>query len=168
MKVSAFLISIAVPIASTIGCSAFFESAGIPPTDLSNLYLGMSRDDAEKILGPPKSESAASMNGFSIEYIFDRGYRPAGDWKVTRSIAYETADVVTFGSYSLSTLEAQKAILRVLYDREGRIVEATEIMLEHCSNRAGEWPREMCEKVQQNLYPSTLPPTLTSRELETH
>ena len=80
--------------------------------------MGMSRDDAEKILGSPESEPTTLENGFSATYVFDRGYMPPDDSKIGRSIAYEAADIVTLGSYSLGTLDDQKALLRVEYDSE--------------------------------------------------
>ena len=161
MKRHATVISVTIFSVLIIGCSAFYESAGIPPTDLSALYVGMSRDDAEKILGLPESESTILDGGFVAQYYFDRGYRPPEDSKFGRSIAYEAADIVTLGSYSLGTITAQKAVLRVEYDGEGRIARATERMREDCSRYGGNWPGEMCGEVQRNLYRSTLPTSLS-------
>lgn len=161
MKRRTSVISLAILTALIIGCSAVYESAGISPTDLSSLHIGMSRDDAEKILGSPESGPTTSENGFSANYVFNRGYRPPTDSKIGRSIAYEAADIVTLGSYSLGTLDDQKALLRVEYDSEWRIMRATEKMRKNCSVHGGNWPGEMCEKVQGNLYPSTLPTRLS-------
>jgi hypothetical protein len=153
--------SIAILAALMIGCSAIYESAGIPPTDLSSLYTGIPRDDAEMILGPPESEPISSEDGFVASYVFDRGYRPPADSRVGRSMAYEAADIVTLGSYSLGTVDAQKSLLRVEYNSSWKIIRATESMRKDCSVHGGNWPGEMCEKVQNNLYPSTLPTSLS-------
>jgi len=124
--------------------------------------MGMSRDDAEKILGRPKRGPISSDDGFVAVYVFDRGYRPPADSKIGRSAAYGTADIVTLGSYSLGTVDAQKSLLLVEYNSKLKIISAMETLKENCSMYSGSWPREMCEKVQQNLYPSTLPATLSS------
>jgi len=161
MKRCAAVLSVAIFAALMIGCSAFYESAGIPTTDLSGLYMGISRDDAEKVLGPPESGPIPSEDGFVANYVFDRGYRPPGDSRVGRSVAYEAADIVTLGSYSLGTVAAQKSLLRVQYNTKWKIIRAAETMREDCSVHGGNWPGEMCEKVQDNLYPSTLPASLS-------
>jgi len=154
------LAGIFILIIFVAGCAAIQETHGISPTDLSSLYFGMEQSEVEKIVGNPITEPETEDYGYSAVYRFNRGYLPPDEHKISRAVFLEFFNIWSIGASSLHTYNHQKALLDVEYDKDGRLINASESMEVDCSSLScgAACIRHDCYVMQNNyLYPSTLP-----------
>jgi hypothetical protein len=165
MAPMAQLIGMLMLIVFVPGCQAVLEVRGRSPTDLSTLQVGMAESDVETILGPGIHDTVVTEHGYSEVYRFNRGYLPPDEHKAARAVVLEVINTLSFGSSYMLSAGFQKALLRVEYDKDGRLIHAEESMKVNCNSyypggAAG--IRHDCFSMQQDhLYPSTLPPPVT-------
>jgi len=98
-KVLATLFAFAVVLCTTIlpGCTVTTALRGEPGIDIGTLERGLSRSDAEAILGPPVREWTTSSNVRYRIYRYDAGVPPSkGD-----AVAMGFLDVISLGLVEL-------------------------------------------------------------------
>lgn len=142
------------------GCATVQETRGIPPTDISNIYVGIHQSEIENIAGKPILDSAITDEGYYAIYRFNRGYKPYEKHKGKRAALYEVINIMSFGAAYANRNRDQRALLKVTYDKEGCLLYAEEWMEHKCSNSP--YAGKDCKAMQSYwLHPSTLPLVVT-------
>lgn len=81
------------------GCTIASFTKGQPGTDISSLKPGVSRAEAEAILGPPLREWTTPMNIRYRIYRYDAGVPPSGTGETVAFVAF--MDVITLGLFEV-------------------------------------------------------------------
>jgi hypothetical protein len=146
---------------------------GMEATNLSGLFYGMTRLEAEKITGKHKKETQCDA-GSIVTYIYDRGYRGCinsscdPDRETIDQYFEIVGDFFTLGlaTYSMSQCRnpCQKGNLQLFFDKEGYLIGVREMAPDKdnwCRKRDRKaWGGISCSSIYWNRKPSTVPKTL--------
>ena len=153
------------------GCATKRSYLGHPSTDLSSLHAGAPRPDVDALLGSPAKEYD-SEGIRKAWYLYDRGFvgtlenNSAGE-KLFWAPIMAWGEMATVGLAGLMIhcqAPCQRGLLEVKYDRQGRLVFATEHVpaddhpaVEGCMTRPIRVDLAVCRSVRDRVRPSTLP-----------
>jgi hypothetical protein len=162
-------------ICITSGCQTSKVIDGVPATDLSGLYVGISRIDTEKITGEAIREFQCG-SGTIVTYLYDRGWIGCGGDAGCQSggeaeeIVRETpADNYFFGIHydfiSRSCIDpCQKGHLEVFFNQQDRMIGVRELPTEkdvYCWGRGNKRHRGYpCDWINDHPRPSSVPKSL--------
>jgi hypothetical protein len=142
---------------------------GVEATDLTDLFYGMRRLNAEKIIGSPKREFQCD-SGSIVTYVYDRGYtgcvedRSCDPEKETGVQTIEIiGDVFYFGMMSMSLNECitpcQEGHLELFFDRDNRLIGVRELPSDRddfCWNKR----EDKCARYYNYRQPSSISKSL--------
>jgi hypothetical protein len=150
-------ISIPVLMYLIVGCAAFQEVEGISPTDLSAFHVGMRQSDVERIVGSPLHDATTTEHGYCATYRFNRGYVPPEEHKAARAVFDELMNLMSLGAQFGLTRRYQKAVLKVEYSTDEKLMNVEETMQNNCKDISRRSGRIHCANIHNHLYPLTLP-----------
>lgn len=152
------------------GCATKKLYHGVEATDLSGLFYGMERLDAEKITGSPKREFQCDY-GSIVTYVYDRGNTgcvgegrcdPENEAKA-QSIEI-IADVFSLGGMSAvinkCITPCQEGHLELFFDKEDHLIGVRELPTDrdvYCwTGDNDSWRGYPCSRIYNNRQPSTV------------
>ena len=156
------------------GCATKKIYHGVEATNLSGLFYGMSRHDAELITGEPKREFQCD-SGTIVTYVYDRGYMGCmgeGRCKLESETMHHATEIVldamTLGLTSVvgnwCITPCQKGHLELFFNAENRLIGARELPTDrdvYCWTGSNDpWAGYPCTRIYSNRRPSTLPEEL--------
>ena len=165
-------------ICITSGCQTSKVIDGVPATDLSGLYVGISRIDTEKITGEAIREFQCG-SGTIVTYLYDRGWMGCGTDGLcqlggeseeiarevqakTHSVGIRPSDFIAGKPYCIDP--CQKGHLEVFFNQQDRMIGVRELPTEkdvYCwgrgNKRHGGYP---CDWINDHPRPSSVPKSL--------
>jgi hypothetical protein len=146
------------------GCATYRGLAGFEATDLSNVRLGVSREEIEEDLGTP-TEVVTRAEGQEARYDIDLGYIPPAEEDDSKKLLAPVIlflEVMTGGLMTIPIemigRACQEGKLVIRYSPEGNVLSATSYTLpvsEYIKNSKGAFH---CYYVKAHPRPSTLDP----------
>jgi hypothetical protein len=147
---------------------------GVEATNLTDLFYGMPRHDAELITGEPKREFQRDSETI-VTYVYDRGYtgcigegRCDPDRETTTHAVEILLDAIMLGGASAiinwCITPCQKGHLELFFNAENRLIGARELPTDrdvYCWTGDNDpWRGYPCTRIYNYRRPSTVPEEL--------
>jgi hypothetical protein len=105
------------------GCSVVMALSGKPEPHFEQLQVGMSREEAETILGSPAEVVTTKEGNQTAIYIYERG----NERSIARAVIHLFMDVITIGFWEIPATAAEgsqgeERRFPIVYDRNGRVL----------------------------------------------